>query len=47
MNYQVSRAAREDLDEIWFYIAQDDPVAADGFIEFVVSHFQKLAGCQE
>lgn len=41
--YRVSDAARSDLDEIWFYIAQDDPTAADKFIRAVVSRFSKLA----
>jgi toxin ParE1/3/4 len=41
--YQVSDAARSDLGEIWFYIAQDDPDAADKFIRAVVSRFPRLA----
>jgi toxin ParE1/3/4 len=41
--YRVSDAARADLDDIWFYIAQDDPDAADGFIRAIVSRFPALA----
>ena len=41
--YRVSDAARSDLDEIWFYIAQDDSDAADKFIRAIVSRFPKLA----
>jgi len=42
MQYRVSDAARAELDDIWFYIAQDDPDAADGFIRAVVSRFPTL-----
>lgn len=41
--YRVSDAARSDLDEIWFYIAQDNPAAADRFIRALVSRFPTLA----
>jgi toxin ParE1/3/4 len=41
--YRVSGAAREDLDEIWTFIAQDNPEAADRFILAIVSRFPKLA----
>jgi toxin ParE1/3/4 len=41
--YRVSDAARSDLGEIWFYIAQDDLDAADKFIHVLVSRFPKLA----
>jgi toxin ParE1/3/4 len=41
--YHVSAAARSDLGEIWFYIAQDDPEAADRFIRAIISRFPKLA----
>ena len=41
--YRISAQAKDDLDEIWFYIAQDDSTAADRFIHFVVSRFPKLA----
>jgi len=49
--YRVSDAARSDLDEIWIYIAQDNPDAADKFIHALVSRFPMLAsmpemGCQ-
>jgi toxin ParE1/3/4 len=41
--YRLSNEARSDLDEIWFYIAQDNAEAADKFILAIVSRFQKLA----
>jgi toxin ParE1/3/4 len=41
--YRVSDAARSDLDEIWFYIAQDNVDAADRFLRAIVSRFPKLA----
>jgi len=41
--FRVSSAARSDLDEIWFYIAQDNVEMADRFILGLVSRFPKLA----
>jgi toxin ParE1/3/4 len=41
--FRLSPAARSDLDEIWFYIAQDNADAADKFIHVIVSRFPKLA----
>ncbi len=40
--YRVSDAARSDLDEIWLYIAQDNPDAADKYIRAIVSRFSTL-----
>jgi toxin ParE1/3/4 len=45
--YRVSETARSDLDEIWFYIAQDDPEAADKFMRALVSRFPLLASMPE
>lgn len=42
-HYRVSPEAREDLDEIWLYIAQDNPDAADKYIRVVVARFPMLA----
>ena len=42
--FRVSAVARADLDDIWFYIAQDNVEAADKFIQLVVARFPKLAG---
>ena len=42
-HYRVSDAARADLDDIWFYIAQDNVDAADKIIRAMVSKFSKLA----
>ena len=41
--YWVSGDARADLDEIWFYIAQDNPDAADKLNHTLLSRFRKLA----
>jgi toxin ParE1/3/4 len=41
--YRVSDAARSDLDEIWFYVAKDNPDAADKLIRALVSRFATLA----
>ena len=41
--YRVSDAARSDLDEIWLYIARDNPEAANKFIRSLVSRFPMLA----
>jgi toxin ParE1/3/4 len=40
--YRVSDAASSDLEEIWLFIAQDDPDAADRFIRTVVCRFPTL-----
>jgi toxin ParE1/3/4 len=41
--FRVSPEASADLDEIWIYIAQDNPDAADKYIRAIVSRFPKLA----
>jgi len=41
--YRVSDAAKSDLEEIWFYIARDNPDAADKFVRVLVSRFPTLA----
>ena len=45
--YRVSDAARSDLDEIWSYIAQDNPDIADGFVRSLISRFPMLAEMPE
>jgi toxin ParE1/3/4 len=45
--FRVSETARSDLDKIWFYIAQDNPDAADKFIRALVSRFPLLASMPE
>jgi toxin ParE1/3/4 len=40
---EISRPAREDLDEIWFFIAQDNLSAADRFVDFLMDRFPLLA----
>jgi toxin ParE1/3/4 len=41
--YRVSDEARSDLEDIWSYIARDNPEAADKFIFSIVSRFRRLA----
>ena len=41
--YRVTSHARIDLDEIWFYIAQDNVAAADKLIDEFVHAFRMLA----
>ena len=43
MKYRISDAARSDLDDIWFYIAEDNPEAADKFVAIIISKFPTLA----
>jgi toxin ParE1/3/4 len=40
---RLSQAAHYDLDDIWLYIGEDDPLAADRFIQKIVSKFPALA----
>jgi len=42
-SFWVSDRATADLDEIWLYIAQNNPDAADKFIGELTSRFPKLA----
>jgi len=42
-SYRISGRATADLDEIWYYIAQDNPDAADKFVSNFFSRFSKLA----
>jgi toxin ParE1/3/4 len=45
--YHVSDAASADLEEIWLFIAQDDPDAADRHLRNLVSRFPTLASMPE
>ena len=40
---RVAGKATADLDEIWLYIAQDNPDAADKYIRVIVARFPMLA----
>lgn len=40
---RVSSVAVADMDEIWFYIAQDNVDAADKLIHAIISRFPRLA----
>jgi len=42
-SFRVSDRATADLDEIWLYIALDDPEAADKFVATFTSQFSRLA----
>ncbi len=41
--YQVSPAARRDLDSLWDYIARDKPRAASKFLSKLRAHFARLS----
>lgn len=41
--YVLTTQAQQDIDQIWFYIARDNPKAADGVIESFHYHFRSLA----
>ncbi|MEO0797289.1 MAG: type II toxin-antitoxin system RelE/ParE family toxin [Verrucomicrobiota bacterium] len=43
MNLVLSPEALSDLEELWFHIAQDDPIAADGVIDYLQLQFLKIA----
>ena len=39
---RLSALAQADLEEIWLYIAQDSPVAADSFVDRILQTCGKL-----
>jgi toxin ParE1/3/4 len=41
--YRVTAAASADLQDIWLFITQDDPNAADRYIRTIISRFPTLA----
>jgi toxin ParE1/3/4 len=43
MNYRLSPAAQSDLEDVWVYIAQDDPQAADRFLDTIEEKLLMLA----
>ena len=45
--FQLSHTAQQQLNEIWDYIAQDNPNAARAVIEAAFSAFRKLAEMPE
>jgi toxin ParE1/3/4 len=42
--FRISSQAQIDLDEIWLFIAEDNPDAADRFHDRLLSTFLTLAG---
>ena len=40
---QISPAAEADLDDIWDYVATDNPTAADRLIDSLSAQFEALA----
>ncbi len=42
-NYRVSPAARHDLDEIWDFIARDNPGAADNLLDELSERFRLIS----
>jgi toxin ParE1/3/4 len=45
--YRVTEDARNDLNEIWLYIAEDNEIAANRFIRALVARFPMLASRPE
>jgi toxin ParE1/3/4 len=43
MRYRLSPVALRDLDDAWFYIAQDNPRAADRFLDGLGEKLSMLA----
>jgi len=43
MRYRLSAAAQTDLDDVWLYIAQDNPRAADRFLDDLEDKLVMLA----
>ncbi len=41
--FRISSQAQIDLDEIWLFIAEDNPDAADRFHDMLLSKFLSLA----
>jgi len=41
--YRLTRRASRDVDEIWAYIAQDNPVAAGRMLDAFVATFESIA----
>jgi plasmid stabilization system protein ParE len=41
--YRLTEQARQDLDEIWPYIAKDNPNAADYFLDILYEKFVFVA----
>lgn len=41
-HFRLSIQAQNDLDDIWFFIAQDNPGAADRFLDLLLSKFLLL-----
>jgi toxin ParE1/3/4 len=42
--YRLTSEAREDLDEMWLSIAEDNPPAADRFLDRLYERLTLLAG---
>lgn len=43
MRYRLSDRARQDLDEIWSYIAEDGLRTADRFIDAIIDRIRAIA----
>jgi plasmid stabilization system protein ParE len=41
--YRLSRAALSDLDELWLYIARDNPNAAERVVDRILTTCEQLA----
>lgn len=47
MNYRIAPEARQDLADIWWFIAQESPSAADRVLDTIRDHFRLIAQNQE
>jgi toxin ParE1/3/4 len=43
MNFRIAPQARQDLTDIWQFIAQDNPPAADQVTDAIKAHFRQIA----
>ncbi|MBI4579362.1 MAG: type II toxin-antitoxin system RelE/ParE family toxin, partial [Planctomycetes bacterium] len=43
MNYRIAPEARQDIADIWLFIAQANPLAADEVIDTIKNHFRQIA----
>ncbi len=43
MNYRIAPQAQQDLADVWHFIAQDNPAAADRVLDTVKNQFRQIA----
>jgi len=47
MNYRIAPEARQDLADIWWFIAQESPSGADRVLDTIRGHFRLIAQNKE